>query len=409
MPQLKAVAIVGAGPAGLIAAERLADSGYDVTVYDRMRSPARKFLRAGLGGLNLTNALPPDAFVQRYTRGRDFLAPALSEFPAAALIAWANGLGIETFTGSSGRVFPKAMKASPLLRAWQKRLEANGVRFVSGARWLGWTDTNALHFATAENPNLTVTPAATLLALGGASWPQLGSDGAWTDLLRARGVRVEPLRPSNCGFLCDWSERFADRFAGAPLKPVIAHFADHAIQGEITITRTGIEGGPVYAHSGALRDSLDAGHQTILKLNLRPIPREALIAALHHPQGSQSLSNHLRRAANLSPVAIGLIQEALHKGHPRPATPDAWADLIQAFPLPLTATAPIARAISSAGGIALDEIAPDYRIAKLDNVFAAGEMLDWDAPTGGFLLQACFATGIAAAKGIKAQLDAAHK
>lgn len=395
------IAVVGAGPAGLIAAEKLSDSGLRVTVFDRMLTPARKFLRAGHGGLNLTNALPLEDFILRYGPAADKLAPALRAFTPQDLVKWCEGLGLGTFVGTSGRVFPTCMKASPLLRAWRERLQKAGVTFVLGTRWNGWNEAGALRFTQANGEELLHHAQATLLALGGASWPQLGSDAQWVDLLKARDLTLAPFRASNCGFDCGWSEVFASRFAGQPIKPVIADFAGRSIQGELMVTRYGIEGGPVYALSGALRAAIEAGGAATLRLNLRcGLEPEALVAAFTKPRGSQSLPNFLRKAAGLSPLATGLVQEYLHKGGQQPDTAEGWAELVSRYPLRLLASGPIERAISSAGGICFEEIGADFQLKKLPRVFVAGEMLDWDAPTGGFLLQACFSTGVAAARGI---------
>lgn len=405
MPQLHRVAIIGAGPAGLIAAEKLAHAGFAVTVFDRMQTPARKFLRAGHGGLNLSNAAPLDDFIKRYGDAGTFLEPALRAFPPAALIAWCEDLGVNTFTGTSGRVFPKCMKASPLLRAWRTRLEKLGVQIRLNHRWTGFDTSGALLFTNADGVQERFAADACLLALGGASWPQLGSDAAWCDILRARGIAIHPFRPSNCGFATDWTPLFAERFAGQPVKPVIVRLNDRSIQGELMVTRYGIEGGPVYALSGALRDGIERDGSVLVHLNLRHgIEREALIASLSKPRGSQSLSNHLRKHGGLSPVAIALVQEYLHRTQDKDLSPEAMARLIQDYPLRLLSTGPIERAISSAGGIAREEITPAYELKKGAGLFVAGEMIDWDAPTGGFLLQACFATGVAAAAGIRARL-----
>jgi uncharacterized flavoprotein (TIGR03862 family) len=372
-----------------------------VTVFDRMLTPARKFLRAGHGGLNLTNALPLDDFIQRYGLAAEKLAPALRAFTPQDLAKWCEGLGIETFIGTSGRVFPKCMKASPLLRAWRTRLQTAGVTFVLGTRWTGWNHEGALRFIGLDGSESLHSADATLLALGGASWPQLGSDARWTDLVRAHGISIMPFRASNCGFSCGWSEVFAARFAGQPIKPVLADFGGRSIQGELMVTRYGIEGGPVYALSAALRTAIETDGHALLRLNLRSgLDRTALISAFEKPRASQSLSNYLRKAAGLSPIAIALVQEYLHTGGTQPHTAEGWADLVSCYPLRLNETGPIERAISSAGGISFEEIDAGYQLKKRPHVFVAGEMLDWDAPTGGFLLQACFSTGVAAAQGI---------
>jgi uncharacterized flavoprotein (TIGR03862 family) len=394
------IAIVGAGPAGLIAAETLAAAGRRVTVYDHMASAGRKFLMAGRGGLNLTHSEPLDTFLTRYGSAAERLRPVIEAFPPAALRAWAEGLGQTTFVGSSGRVFPDTMKASPLLRAWLGRLASLGVDFAMRHRWSGWTPDGRLVFATPAG-EIAVAADATVLALGGASWPRLGSDAAWVGILEQAGVRVAPLTPANCGFVIDWSETMRQRFAGSPLKRIALSFAGRVIRGEAMITSTGLEGGAVYALSAPLRDAIAAHGTATLTVDLRPdLDARALAARLGKPRGKQSRSTFLRKAAGLSPPAIALVNEVLAQ---RKAEPDtaALAVLIKALPLRLTATAPIARAISSAGGVAFDEIDQAFMLRRKPGVFVAGEMLDWEAPTGGYLLTACFATGMAAAKGVQ--------
>ncbi|PZW37641.1 hypothetical protein C8P66_1444 [Humitalea rosea] len=381
------VLVVGAGPAGLMAAETMAAAGLRVAVADRMPSPARKFLLAGRGGLNLTHSRPLPGFCDAYGAARAPLAPIIDAFPPAALIAWCEGLGQPVFTGSSGRVFPTAMKASPLLRAWLARLGGLGVTLLARHAWRGGD-----RFAT-PGGEVSLPSRAKVLALGGASWPRLGSDGGWVSLLP--GVAVVPLAPSNCGFAIEWSEHLRGRFAGTPLKRIALSFNGRTERGEAMLTATGIEGGAVYALSGPLRDAIAAGGPVTAMLDLRPdIARDALAARLAERRG-QSLSNHLRRAAGLPPVAIGLVQEALRGG----ADPGDLAGLVKALPLRLLAAAPIARAISSAGGIAWSEVDEHLMLRAHPGMFVAGEMLDWEAPTGGFLLQACFATGRAAGLG----------
>ncbi len=373
-------AVIGAGPAGLMAAETLAMAGREVVVFDQMAAPARKFLLAGRGGLNLTHSEPLEHFLSRYGAAAAHLRPAIEAFPPAALIAWAEGLGQQVFTGSSGRVFPRAMKASPLLRAWLARLEALGVTLRRRHRWMGWDAAGALRFATPEG-EVSFAPAATILALGGASWPRLGSDGAWASLLPG----VTPFRPANMGFRVAWSPHFAERFQGQPLKRVALSFAGRTQRGEAMITRDGIEGGLVYAFSAVLREAIAHEGHVDVTLDLRPdLPRVTLSG------GSQSLSNQLRKQAGLSPVAVGLVQEALRAG-----AGAAPAALVKALPLRLTGTQGLERAISSAGGLGFDaELAVPGHL----HLFACGEMLDWEAPTGGYLLQACFSTGVAAAR-----------
>ena len=394
------VAVIGAGPAGLMAAEVLAQGGVSVTVYDAMPSAGRKFLMAGRGGLNLTHSEPLPAFLVRYREAQPHLAAAIEAFPPQALRDWSHALGQETFTGSSGRVFPKAFKASPLLRAWLRRLDAMGVRLVLRHRWTGWDAQGHLQFQTPDGPRV-VDANATVLALGGASWPRLGSDGGWVEILAAKGVKISPLRPANSGFTIAWSDIFRDRFEGQPLKGVALTFGPHTVRGEAIITRTGIEGGAVYALSAELREAVGKG-RVILHVALRPdLDTRGLIAKVSAPKGKQSLSNFLRKAASLSPVAIGLLQEAIRASGTSLASLSSvdLASLINAVPIELTGVAPIARAISAAGGVAFSELDADFMLRRLPGVFAAGEMLDWEAPTGGYLLQASFATGVAAARG----------
>jgi uncharacterized flavoprotein (TIGR03862 family) len=389
---------VGAGPAGLIAAETLAAAGHRVTVHDHMASAGRKFLMAGRGGLNLTHSEPIDTFLRRYGTAAERLRPAIEAFPPEALRAWSEGLGQATFVGSSGRVFPHAMKASPLLRAWLHRLASQGVTFAMRHRWTGWDRDGRLVFAS-PGGDVAVAADATVLALGGASWPRLGSDASWVAILERAGVHVAPLKPANCGFTIDWSQTMRERFAGSPLKPVALAFEGRAVRGEAMITTTGLEGGAVYALSAPLRDAIAAHGTATLLVDLRPdLGLDALAARLDRPRAKQSRSTFLRKAAGLAPLAIALVNEVLarRKGEPDAA---ALAALIKAVPLTLTGTAPIARAISSAGGVPFDEIDAAFMLKKAPGVFVAGEMLDWEAPTGGYLLTACFATGRAAAKG----------
>ncbi len=398
----KTIAIVGAGPAGLMAAEVLAQGGADVTVYDAMPSAGRKFLMAGRGGLNLTHSQPLPQFLARYREAAPHLRPAIDAFPPNALRDWSEALGQETFIGSSGRVFPKTFKASPLLRAWLRRLDSMGVRLALRHRWTGWDENGDLVFQTPDGPRV-IEAAATVLALGGASWPRLGSDGSWVETLAAKDVKISKLRPTNSGFIVAWSEIFRDRFEGQPLKGVALTSGQHTVRGEAIVTRTGIEGGAIYALSAELREAIDSSGRAILHIALRPdIELNGLIAKLSVPKGKQSLSNFLRKAANLSPVGIGLLQEGAKSSGVSLSTmpPADLARLINAVPIELTGTAPIARAISTAGGISFGELDADYMLRRLPGVFAAGEMLDWEAPTGGYLLQASFATGAAAGRGV---------
>ncbi|WP_315719604.1 MULTISPECIES: TIGR03862 family flavoprotein [unclassified Bradyrhizobium] len=401
MSSSKQIAVIGAGPAGLMAAEVLAEGGASVTVYDAMPSVARKFLMAGRGGLNLTHSEELAAFLSRYREAAPWLAPAIQAFSPQQLREWCEALGQPTFVGSSGRVFPVAMKASPLLRAWLRRLDAQGVRFELRHRWTGWDQQGHLIFATPNDPH-TIAADATVLALGGASWPRLGSDGGWVPILGAKGIAIAPLRPANCGFTVAWSDIFRDRFEGQPLKGIALSFGEHSRRGEAVITRNGVEGGAVYALSAELREAIAVHGEATLHVALRPDVEAAdLIKKLSAPRGKQSFSNVLRKSLQLSPVAIGLLQEAAKTQGPALSSlsPDRLAALINAVPIKLTGTAGLARAISSAGGIARDELDADYMLRRLPGVFAAGEMLDWEAPTGGYLLQASFATGVAAGKG----------
>lgn len=380
-------AIIGAGPAGLMAAETLAAAGREVVIFDQMASPARKFLLAGRGGLNLTHSEPLEPFLARYGTAAEALRPAIAAFPPAGLIAWAEGLGQEVFTGSSGRVFPRAMKASPLLRAWLARLEGLGVTLRRRHRWVGWDESGALRFETPEGA-VSFRPAATILAMGGASWPRLGSDGAWAGLLSD----VAPFRPANMGFRVNWSPHFAQRFQGMPLKRVTLSFNGETRRGEAMITQDGIEGGLIYAFSAALRDALARDGFVEIRLDLRPdLERISLTG------GAMSLSNQLRKQAGLSPVAVGLVQEALHAGVGTPVP-----ELVKALPLRLVGTQGLERAISSAGGLRWSALDQGLMLRARPGVFAVGEMLDWEAPTGGYLLQACLSTGVAAARAVLA-------
>jgi uncharacterized flavoprotein (TIGR03862 family) len=396
------IAIIGAGPAGLMAAEVLAAGGAAVTVYDAMPSVARKFLMAGRGGLNLTHSEELSTFLSRYREAAPFLDTAIRAFPPQRLRDWCEGLGEKTFIGSSGRVFPESFKASPLLRAWLRRLDRQGVRLALRHRWSGWDGQGRLQFETPGGPR-AIAADATVLALGGASWPRLGSDGTWTDILASKGVAITPPRPANCGFTVAWSEVLRDRFEGQPLKSIALTFGERTVRGEAVITRDGIEGGAVYALSAELRDAIASSGEATLQIALRPdFSIDELVTRLSAPRGKQSSSNVLRKALQLSPVAIGLLQEAAKiAGISLSSLPPArLAALVNAVPIKLVGTAPIARAISIAGGIARDELDANYMIKRLPGVFAAGEMLDWEAPTGGYLLQASFATGAAAGRGV---------
>lgn len=385
-----------------MSAEVLAQGGARIIVYDAMPSPGRKFLMAGRGGLNLTHSEPLPDFLQRYREAVPHLRAAVEAFPPDALRDWSAALGQLTFVGSSGRVFPKTFKASPLLRAWLRQLGATGVQFAFRHRWTGWDADGRLQFQTPDGV-LAIAPSATVLALGGASWPRLGSDGAWVDCLAAKGVAISKLRPANSGFTVAWSELFRDRFEGQPLKGVALTIGAHTVRGEAMITRSGIEGGAIYALSAELREAVMGIGQATLTIALRPdLDAAALTARLSGTRGKQSLANFLRKAAQLSPVGIGLMQEAaIASGRPVVAlSPAELAELINTIPVQLTGVAPIERAISTAGGVTFDELDDHFMLRKLPGVFAAGEMLDWEAPTGGYLLQASFATGVAAGRGV---------
>ena len=394
------VHVIGAGPAGLMAAERLAQAGLSVVVHERMPSVARKFLMAGRGGLNLTHSEPLDRFLTRYGSAQAPVARWIDAFTPADLTAWVEGLGQPTFIGSSGRVFPRAMKTSPLLRAWLMRLEGLGVEIRTRSRWVGWRD-GALVFETPDGERLE-RPDAVVLALGGASWPRLGSDGAWKPGLEAAGVAVAPFRPANVGFDFAWSSLFRDRFAGQPLKGVAVTHGSRTARGEAMIARYGLEGGAVYALSAALRASIEADGRADVHIDLKPdVAVGKLTDRLSKPRGKASLSNHLRKVVGLEPVAVALLYEA----GPLPASPRALAERIKAMPLTLTGVQGLERAISSAGGVALDGVDERLMLTARPGVFVAGEMLDWEAPTGGYLLQASFASGAQAARGLIDWLD----
>lgn len=403
----KTAAVIGGGPAGLIAAETLAQAGLSVTVYDRMPSLGRKFLLAGRGGLNLTHSEDLPAFLARYGDAAPLLREAIEAFPPAQLRAWAEGLGQPTFVGSSRRVFPRSFKTSPLLRAWLRRLNELKVIFAPRHDWTGWNDAGELCFRNAGK-EIAIRPDVTVLALGGGSWPKLGSDGSWTSFLETRGISITPLRPANCGFTVNWTEKFRS-FEGAPLKTITVSFNGQTLRGECVVTRDGLEGGVIYALSAAVRKTIDANGAATVHIDLCPdVAAAALLEKLNAPRGKQSLSNTLRKAAKLSPVAIGLLYEAaLSFGKSLSALKtDDLASLIKSVPVRLTGVQPIETAISSAGGIAFDALDQNFMLKKMPGIFAAGEMLDWEAPTGGYLLQASFATGQAAAKGALAWLRA---
>mgnify|MGYP001209328327 FL=1 len=393
------VAVIGAGPAGLMAAETLAGHGAQVTVLDAMPSVGRKFLMAGKGGMNITHSEPFVDFVQRYGARADALRPMLESFGPDALREWVAGLGVETFVGSSGRVFPKEMKAAPLLRAWVSRLRGQGVRFEVRHRWQGWAEDGGLLFDSAWGERQYPFDAV-VLALGGGSWPKLGSDGAWTRTLHAAGAEIAPLRPSNCGFEVGgwrvprgWSEHFRSRYVGQALKRVrVSAGLTHPRLGELVITDTGVEGGIVYALSPALRDNLEAGLPAALELDLLPDhPAKVVADEVVRPRGSRSLSSHLQSRLGLRGVKMALLRELLTDE--QIADPEELARAIKCLSVPLIEPRPLAEAISSAGGVCFASLDEGLMLRSKPGTFCVGEMLDWEAPTGGYLLTACFATG----------------
>ena len=406
-----AVAIVGGGPAGLMAAEVLSRGGVQVDLYDAMPSVGRKFLIAGKGGMNITHSEPATAFRARYGTRQARIAPLLDDFGPDALRAWIHELGFTTFVGSSGRVFPTDMKAAPLLRAWLQRLREAGVRFHMRHRCCGLARSASgrteLRFATPAGEHLTEADSV-ILALGGGSWAKLGSDGRWVSMLEQAGVAVAPLRPSNCGFDVRWSEHFCQRFAGQPVKSVVASFTDaagihHQRQGEFVVSENGVEGSLIYALSAPLRDKIAADGTTTLHLDLLPgheLPR--VIAEIAHPRGARSLSSHLQSRLGIKGVKAGLLREFVATDDF--AHPQRLGAAIKALPLPLIAPRPLDEAISSAGGVLFEALDAQLMIDKLPGIFCAGEMLDWEAPTGGYLLTACFASGHAAGLGALAWL-----
>ena len=408
-PPSPRLVIIGGGPAGLMAAEVARAAGVEVDLYEAKGSVGRKFLIAGKGGLNLTHGEPRPAFDARYGARSGGIAAWLDDFDADALRDWARGLGVDSYVGTSGRVFPTDRKAAPLLRGWVRRLREHGVRFHVQHRWTGWTHDGALRFATPDG-EITLQADAVVLALGGGSWPQLGSDGAWQPWLAARGVDVAPLQPSNCGFDIGWSDHFASHHAGAPLKPVIAHWrdlagAEHALQGECVVTETGLEGSLVYALSATLRDAIARDGAVTLHLDLAPgRDLDRLHEALAKPRAGRTLSEHLRRNAGISGAKAALLYEVLDKAELGIAA--VLAQTIKRLPLVLKRARPLAEAISSAGGVRLEALDDGLMVNTLPGVFVAGEMLDWEAATGGYLLTACFASGRRAGLGAVAWLRA---
>ncbi|MFC1673389.1 TIGR03862 family flavoprotein [Pseudomonadota bacterium] len=401
-PSSVQVAIVGGGPAGLMAAEILVKAGADVHIYDAMPSLGRKFLMAGKSGLNITHAEAFEVFLTRFGDARETLEAALNAFTPDDIQAWTHDLGIETFVGTSNRIFPQDFKAAPLLRAWLRRLREAGVTTHVRHKWCGWAD-GSLKFETPDG-EIEVKAETTVLALGGASWPDLGSTGAWVKTLESAGVAVAPLKPANCGFDVDWSAHILERFEGHPIKSITATFNDETVPGECVITKTGIEGGPIYALSAPLRDALDAGNEATVELDLKPgLSAQELTNRLSHPRGKKSMATHLKRTVNLSGAKAALLREFTDK--------DVYADpallcaAIKALPVPLTRTRPLAEAISSAGGVRLDQIDQDLQLTALPGVFVTGEMLDWEAITGGYLLSGCFALGRVAGHGVAKLLE----
>jgi len=397
-PAPSCVAVIGGGPAGLMAAEVLARHGVAVTVYDAMASIGRKFLLAGKGGLNLSHAEDPALFLSRYGERTAWLAPLLQDFGAVQLRAWAGELGVETFVGSSGRIFPVSMKAAPLLRAWQHRLRSMGVRFEMRHRWTGWNAAGEICFDTPAG-TLAIQPTALLLALGGGSWARLGSTGAWVSLLQQRGIRIAPLQAANCGFEVNWSPFFRDRFAGQPVKNIaMASSAGPFVRGEMLVSDYGVEGSLVYALSARLRKELGTDNTATLRVDLLPERNaDQVLAETSRPRGSRSLASHLQGRLGLQGIKAGLLRENTTRADL--ADPVRLALAIKALPLRITASRPLDEAISSAGGVPFEELDAALMLKALPGVFCAGEMLDWEAPTGGYLLTASMATGLAAGQG----------
>lgn len=399
-PPVRKVVVVGGGPAGLMAAETARDAGADVEVYEQMASPARKFLIAGKGGLNLTHSEPLDAFSRRFRARAPEVGAWLAAFGPEQMRSWAAGLGYDTVIGSSGRVFPADFKAGPLLRAWIRRIRAKGVALHLGHRWTGWSSNGALRFEHAGQA-IEVRADAVVLALGGASWPELGSDGAWTGTLREQQIGVAPLEPANCGFECDWSAHLRERFAGAPIQSVSLRLAgtpaSEALAGEFVLTRHGVEGSAIYALSAELREEIARHGHADLLLDLVPTRSEAdLAAALARPRGKRSLSEHLRRGTGIDGAKAALVFEGVDRT--RLNDPATLAARIKALPLRLLRTRPIAEAISTAGGVRFEDLSPDLQLQQKPGIWCAGEMIDWEAPTGGYLLTACFASGYLAGR-----------
>ncbi len=396
----KKIIIIGGGPTGLMAADVLSSKGFDVIIYERKPSFARKFLMAGRGGLNITHSEEMNSFIQKYDENSEILKPIIEQFTPQNMRDWCLDLGEETFIGSSGRVFPKSFKASPLLRAWLKRLENQGVQFKLNHDWQGWNQDKLIF--NIKNGLIEVEATATLLSLGGASWPRLGADGSWVDLLKQENVEVSALRPSNCGFYVEWTDFFSQKFKGHPLKSVEISFKDRKIKGEFIVTEKGVEGGAIYSLSSSLRNEVDLNGVAQLSLDLKPDLNEAeILSRLQKPRRKMSLSNFLRKTVNLSDIAIGLLMEKLDRMKLGEYTPQQLLEHIKFYDLRLNASFPIDRAISTAGGVTFNSIDNNFMLKNKEGVFIAGEMLDWEAPTGGYLLQACMANGVCVAGGIE--------
>ena len=391
---LQKTIIIGAGPAGLIAAETLAQNDIQVAIYDAMPSAGRKFLIAGKGGLNLTHAEPYETFITRYSN-IERLRPYLDAFPPNTLRAWAKELGFETFIGSSGKVFPEGMQAAPLLKAWRERLITQGVTFHFGHRWLGWDENHVLRFETAKGEILAEADGV-ILTLGGGSWQKTGSTGAWVNILQERGIPIQPLKPSNCGFNIQWSEYFKTRFAGEPIKSVALTFGGRTERGEFVITEHGIEGNLVYKFSAAMRDEIEKHGSATIQLDLLPDKDSASL--FKRSRGKRSFSSYLKKETGLSGAKANLIWEVLP--HDTPPDLGFLGTTLKSLPLTLISPRPLDEAISSAGGISFEALDANLMLKDLPGIFCAGEMLDWEAPTGGYLLTACYATGKAAGKGV---------
>ena len=405
----KNVAVIGAGPAGLMAATLLSQQGVQVNVYEAKPSAGRKFLVAGKGGLNLTHSEPREGFLSRYGKRRENLEPMLAAFGADGLRKWVHELGFETFVGTSGRVFPEGMKSSPILRAWLEHLREEGVHFHFRHEWLGWDKNGSLRFLSPAGET-SVQADAVVLALGGGSWPKLGSTGTWVEILRQRGVEVAPLKPSNCGFDVGWSEHFRTRFAGQPLKSVALSFTDLqgerlSKQGEFIVTETGVEGSLIYAFSAWLREEIETQGKVVIHLDLMPDwSHQRLVDRLSQPRGSRSLPSYLKKAVGIQGVRAGLLWEFVPKEDF--ADPHVLAAAIKTLPVPLLSPRPLEEAISSAGGVCFEDLDERLMLKSMPGVFCAGEMLDWEAPTGGYLLTACFSTGRWAGSGVLEWLKA---